>query len=241
MKFFYLCIFFCSLFISCCDHSDSNYQSSVAQRFAVVSIDTIPINKANPYDAAGQIHHELLTAYYNIESLPLTLTGIITTTQTIANETSSFVNLTKGVPYVFNYSDRVAYIVSQPTGILDEIINGSLEGNEARINLKSFITSLLSQCEQEDDFGVLYNYIVSYEDSVLRNGSLSLKDKQTILITSSIARHSVYARKKKPKKNTDPDWPLLIGNIVATIDGADDSMADAVMKGLITGIVENTR
>lgn len=239
MKFYYLCILFCSLFISCSDNSDSNHQSSVAQRFAVVSIDTIPINKANPYDTAGQIHHELLTAYYSSDSLPLTLTGIITTTETIANETFSFITLNEGFPYAFKYSDRVAYIVSQPAGFQDEIINGSLDADEARANLKSFITSLLAQCEQEDDFRILYNYIVSYEDSVLHNGSLSLKDKQTILITSSIARHSVYARKKKPKKNTDPDWPLLIGNIVATIDGADDSMADAVMKGLITGIVEN--
>lgn len=241
MKFFYLCIFFCSLFISCSDNSDANFQNPIAQRIGLVNIDSIPINKANPYDAAGQVHLELLTAYYSGEGLPLTLNGIVSTTQTIANNTLSFSNLTGGVPYIFNNPNRVTYIVSQPVGILDEVIVGSIEGSDARTNLKSFINSLLDTCEQEEDFGVLYDYIVSYENSILQNGNLSHQDRQTIFITSSIARHSVYARKKKPKKNTDPDWSLLIGNIVAALDGADDGMADAVMKGLITGIVENTR
>ncbi|WP_284653518.1 hypothetical protein [Flavobacterium terrisoli] len=239
MKFFYLCILFCSLFISCSDSSDTNHQNTTAHRFAVVNIDTIPINKDNPYDAAGQIHHELLTAYYNGESLPLTLTGIISSTQTIANETTSFMNLTKGVPYMFNYSDRVAYIVSQPDGFQDEIINGTLETNEAKNSLKSFVTSLLSLCELEEDYSILHNYIINYEESILKKESLTLKDKQVILTTTSIARHSVYARKKKPKKDKDPEWQYMVGNIFAAIDGADDSMADAVMKGLITGIVEN--
>lgn len=239
MKFFYLCILLCSLFISCSDHSDTLYENTTAQRIGPVSIDTIPINRDNPYDAVGQVHHELLTTYYNGEGLPLTLNGIVSTTQTIANDSSSFLNLTGGVPYIFNHSNRVAYIVSQPVGLLDEVISGSIAGSEARINLKSFINSLLDACEQEEDFGVLYEYIVSYENSILQNANLSSQDRQTILITSSIARHSVYARKKKPKKDKDPEWQYMVGNIVAALDGADDSMADAVMKGLITGIVEN--
>ncbi|WP_291131762.1 hypothetical protein [Flavobacterium sp. UBA7682] len=239
MKFFYLCIFVFPFFISCSDNIDMQSQSDAAYHKVDTVIDPIPVNKDNPYDTAGQTHHQLLTSYYDNISLPLTLTGIISSAESIANENPSFVSMTNGVTFKFIYSDRVAAIVSDSGYLLDDTINNSLETIEAKNSLKSFINSLLAKCEYEDDYAVLHNYIVAYEYSVVNQANFTQKDKQVILTTSSIARHSVYARKKKPKRNTDPDWPLLIGNISGAIDGADDRMEDAVMMALITGIVDN--
>jgi hypothetical protein len=135
----------------------------------------------------------------------------------------------------------VVDIVLQPSGFQDDIINASISDSNARASFKTFITDLLIACEEEDDYQVLYDTIVAYEAGIYNNTLLSVEDKSTILITTSVTRHLVYARKKKPKKDKDPEWQYMVGNIFATLDGADDSIEDAIMKGLVTGIVENTR
>lgn len=54
-----------------------------------------------------------------------------------------------------------------------------------------------------------------------------------------MARHSAYMARKKPKKNTDPDWTILVVNIVAAADGAENGMAKSVTEGLVGGITSN--
>ncbi len=49
--------------------------------------------------------------------------GIITIATIVANANDSFLSLTKNAPYHFGYADRVTYIVSQPVGFQDAIIN----------------------------------------------------------------------------------------------------------------------
>lgn len=242
MKPYYLCILFITLFISCSDSNDITDSNISNQRvISVIDDSSEAINYANPHDYAGQIHQELLTTYYNADGLPFTLSGIITTATTVANANDSFMSLTKNAPYHFGYADRVTYIVSQPVGFQDAIINESIQDSDARSSFKTFVTELLLACEEEDDFSVLYDSIVAYEEAVYNDSSLTNHDKQTILITTSITRHSVYARKKKPKKDKDPEWQYMVGNIFAALDGADNSVEDAIMKGLVTGIVENTK
>lgn len=241
MKSYYLCLFLLPLFISCSNSSDSvslDSTNDVVHRYDQL-IDTIPINNANPYDLAGQIHNELLFSYYYENTLPLTLTGIINTSTSIANTTPSFIQLIQARPYLFNASGRVAYIISHLDSCQSEIINASLETESGKTSLRNFIRSLLSLCETEDDFAVIYKYVIAYEDGVLNDKMLTDKDKKVILTTTSIARHSAYARKKKPKKNNDPEWLLMVGNIMAATEGATESTEEAVMRSLITGIVEN--
>lgn len=241
MKPYYLCLLCMTLFISCSDNNEIINPSINNKTIGVLDYDDTAANYANPYDYAGKIHQELLLTYYNNTSLPFTLTGIITTANAVANNNDSFLSLVKNVPYSFSYSDRVADIVSQPSGFQDDIINASISDSNARASFKTFITDLLITCEEEDDYQVLYDTIVAYEAGIYNNSLLSVEDKSTILITTSVTRHSVYVRKKKPKKDKDPEWQYMVGNIFATLDGADDSIGDAIMKGLVTGIVENTR
>lgn len=227
-----------SFFISCSTSTNSEVNSNSISSMQRVA-DTLPMNSNNPYDNAGQLHDSLLQTYFSRESLPISLTGIITTATSIANENKGFQALFNGKPYKFTAADRVAYIVSHHDTCQSEIIDSVLTSNSAKSSLTDFINSLLLICETQDDYAVIYKYVVTYEDTVLRDTQLSEYDKRVMLTTSSISRYAAYARKKKPKKNTDPEWRFMVGNISAAIEGARESTEEAVMRGFVTGVVEN--
>lgn len=246
MKFYYLCLTIIPFFISCSDSSnldpldssmasvDNAFQSHNANRGG----DVIPSNSANPYDIAGQLHNELYEAYYADDSLSTSVTGISSRVVMIAQENDSFVSLA-GPNYSFLSNNRINYILANIDSCTSEVMDTSLTTAEAKTSLSAFISSLLVLCESEEDYGIIYQFMIAYENDILTNSTLTNSDKMIILTTTSIARHSVYERKKKPKANTDPEWDLMVGNIVAGTDGSTDSLEKAIMMSLITGIAEN--
>ena len=120
----------------------------------------------------------------------------------------------------------------------DVVFNTSLTSG-AKSSLIAFINSLMVTFQTESNCDVLYNYVVTYEKSIVNNPALTSRDKQIILITTSVARHTAYLAKKRPKKNTDPDWTVLIGHVAAAVDGAENGMAESITMGLATGIAQN--
>ena len=86
---------------------------------------------------------------------------------------------------------------------------------------------------------VLSDFVIKYENAVIANPAFTTNDKKVMLITTSIARHSTYMARKKPKKNTDPDWIIFVGNIIAGTEGSEDGAAKAVTMALVTGIAQN--
>lgn len=108
-----------------------------------------------------------------------------------------------------------------------------------KVSLDSFVNSLLSLLDKEDNCDVFYDFVVNYEATIINNPLLTERDKRIILTTSSIARHTTYRAMKRPKKNTDPDWDLLIGNIMGGTDGAIYNRAEAITMALVTGIAQN--
>lgn len=200
--------------------------------------DIMPINSDNPYDSAGQIHNELFESYYASENLPQSISAIASRVESIANDHSEFSGI-KSIDYHTVSPERVQYIVSHSDTIVSEIIEGSDMTAAAKSSLDTFMNSLLLLSAKEDSGEVLYHFVVNYESGILTNPLLTERDKQIILTSSSIARHSTYLAKKRPKKNTDPDWDLLIGNIIGGTDGADYEKAEAITMALVTGIVQN--
>ncbi|MEC4004847.1 hypothetical protein OX283_009290 [Flavobacterium sp. SUN052] len=205
---------------------------------AAKSLDILPANSANPFDYVGLLHNQLLETYYSGVSLPKTLTGISNSVVSIANATSAFTSLSGGT-YTFTSLERVQYIALHSQDCLDSVVVSSLSSSGARISMTNFINSYLSLCNSENDYSVIYDFIVAYESAALSDTTLSLSDRKVILITTSVARYSSYERKKRPKKNTDPEWGLLVTNIIATLDGANESVAKALTMGLVSGIYEN--
>lgn len=109
----------------------------------------------------------------------------------------------------------------------------------AKSSLTDFVNSFIVLFDNEYNCEVLYQAVVDYETIVLKDSLLTAKDKRIILTTTSIARHSAYLARKKPKKNTDPDWTILVVNIVAAADGAEYGLAESVTEGLVAGIASN--
>lgn len=241
MKSFFLCLFLFPFFISCSNPAESGnaMPTEMMNRSIDLGLDLPARNATNPYDDAGQIQNELLDAYYSGTSLPTDFNGIVIRTTALANDNSSFMESIKHGPYIFTSQAKVLHILSHPDTSMSEAIQSSLHSERARGSLSQFIDSLLLLCENEADYAGIYNFIVTYENTILTDAQLTDAEKEVLLTTTSIARHSVYVRKKKPKKNTDPDWPLLIGNIAAALDGAAEGINEAVMRGVIVGIVEN--
>ena len=59
------------------------------------------------------------------------------------------------------------------------------------------------------------------------------------MTSTSILRFSAYRAKKKPKKNTDPDWLIWVTHVYGAEEGAEENEAKAIVTALVTGIVSN--
>lgn len=241
MKFFNLCLIFFVLFISCTT-SDSDISTPLSQKDKSFSAERLfegnPSNVLNPYDVAGRLHLELYYSYYEGNNLPHDLATISERVVSLANQNNLFTSLSS-IPYSYVMEDRVAYVLANGSCCHQEIIATTVESEEASNHLSYIISTVLPYCESAEDYASIYSFVTTFEESILLSKNLTSSDKQIILTTTSIIRYATYERKRKPKKNTDPEWDLMIGNIVGSIEGGSYSIEDAVVMSLVCGIVEN--
>jgi len=200
--------------------------------------DIMPANSDNPYDSAGRIHNELLETYYASENLPQSISAIANRVLFIANEHSEFEGM-KSSSYHTVSAERIQYIISHSDTIVSEIVNGLEMTLQAKLSLESFINSMLLLADKEDSCEGQYEYVVAYETDILINPLFTERDKQIILTTTSITRHSTYRVNKRPKKNTDPDWGIFVGRIIGAAEGSAYDSATAITMALATGIAQN--
>ena len=239
MKFFTLCLVVFFLFISCSPSSDLESSSPIHEiPFSKKLFEGIPMNVLNPYDRAGQLHSQLYTAYYEMDSLVTNCVTVSERVTLLANQNSNFI-FSLGTPYSFTFGDRVSYVMQYGTCCYEELINNSIENENAANSLTSFVHSFISISQEEGEYASLYSFITLYEDEVLVDDTISTADKKIILTTTSILRFASYERKKKPKKNTDPDWDMMIWSIAGSVDGSSSSIEDAVVMSIICGVLEN--
>lgn len=234
MKLFYLSFIVIPFFISCSDTSTTNESSFTSSKIS----DALPLNSSNPYDVAGQLHNSLYESYYASDSLSGSVSAISSRVCQLAKQNAVFMSLA-GSHFPVLSENRIEYILADTSISKSEIIESSFIASTSKTGFSNFIDSVVLLCDTEADYSVIYDFIVGYEATVLSDAALTAWDKKVILITTSITRHSVYERKKRPKKNTDPEWDLMVGNIVAGIEGSTDSIEKAVLMSLITGVAEN--
>lgn len=241
---FFICFANSLILVSCDSNSDTNLNEVIDAKqdanslYAYRSAAKMPYNSDNPFDYAGRIHNEILEAYYQQESIPTNLMDIADRIEILAAYNKDFVSIRKPF-YEAASIERAQYIINNKYSCLPEIISGSNLTLYGKVSLEAFINSSLELTRTNEDYEVIYDFIVTYESEVVSNSRLTEEDKQTILITSSILRHSASLAKKKPKKNTDPAWDKLICNIYGTAEDANKGVAEAITMGLICGIAEN--
>lgn len=238
MKKIYSCLLILTFFTSCTDESNTQQEvdtNAIANR-AINEI--LPLNNDNPYDAVGQLHDELFETYYASGNLPSEINGIISRVESVANSNSTFTAM-KDTNYQIVAQQRVQYILEHKNTCVADVISNSSMTVAAKLSLTDFINSFVVLFPTEFNGDVLSDFVIKYENAVLVNPALTTNDKRIMLTTTSIARHSAYMARKKPKKNTDPDWLVLVGNIIAATEGAEEGSAKAVSMSLATGIAQN--
>jgi hypothetical protein len=236
MKFITLSLCIFTLCISCSttpETGDAMADTAILQR----GTGEVPENSSNPYDNIGQTHNEILQSYYEADTLPSTNSACIGRLIAQAKANPYFTQLSTQ-PYELRTEDRINYINDNIAACQPAIISSTLVSAQARVDMSNFLSAFFSLCDTEEDYQPIYEFIVAYENTVL-NSKFDAGDKKHILMATSIARHSAYARKKKPKKNKDPEWALMVGNIFAGLDGSDENDQETVIRALAVGILQN--
>jgi hypothetical protein len=245
MKKICSCLVILTYFTSCSDDIDTNVIDS-QNAISALEINTsanriageMPANSDNPFENAGHVYDEMLTAYYASGLLPTGIAAITAKVKAVADVTVGY-NALKGSSYRDVQQEWISYIINHPTTCIADITNGTGLSASGKLLLASFITRVELMSHKETEFLPIYNFICDYETDILANPLLTAKDKKVILTVTSISRYSVSKAKKRPKKNTDPDWTVFIGNLTAGTYGGDNDTAEAISTALVTGIAQN--
>lgn len=237
MKNIYSCLLILTFFASCADN-ENTAQEITSELSSKGGSDILPANNANPYDNAGRIYDELFDAYYDGTNRSKDVQSVIAQVEIIANSNSSFITI-NDLGYQSPSKERVQYLADRNFSDIASIIGVSNLSSNAKTNFGNFLISITVLYDSETDASKMYSAIVRYEGTVVGSHLLTENDKRVILTTTSIIRYTSYRAKKKPKKNTDPDWIIFIGHVFGTEEGAEENSAKAIVEGLVTGIISN--
>jgi hypothetical protein len=236
MKKLYSCLIILTFFSSCNNDENTIQEFNPALNNRGVG-DNLPANSSNPYDNAGRIYDEIFDTYYNGTSRNSDVQSVIANVENIANSNSSFISMDSS--YTSLSAERVQYLATRSSSDIGGIIGASNLLSIGKTSFSNFLISFTALYDSESDALQMYNAVVKYEEAVITNGLLTVKDKRIILTTTSVLRYSSYRAKKKPKKNTDPDWLISVGHAFGSEEGAEENEAKAIIEGLVTGIVSN--
>jgi hypothetical protein len=245
MKNLILCLTILFFLNSCTNEDDHAATSTDASQHAVSSDvtmnrlgDLFPVNSDNPYDYAGILHNEILSAYYEDSNLPTDVAAIADHVKKLAELNPGFVAIKE--PFARDtQTAKVAYILAHPGTCIDDIIGDTGMSPYGKSSLNAFILTSVILEQPDVEYSVLYDFVCKFEGDIIADPLLTERDKRVILVTSSITRCSVYMKKKRPKKNTDPEWDLFIANRIGGSYGADFGSAEAIRTALTAGISQN--
>ena len=192
-------------------------------------------NSENPFDFVGAINAQLYADYYHLTSRDSSLSSVIMDVVTLAHSNASFQGLSTS-PYSFKSLEQLHYILSSPSdSLLTESVQAAVSDPQLQGEFISFIEGILAGANERSSIS-LYDEITIFEDEVSNNPSIQSDDKRVLLATTSVLRFQLSKKKRRPKKNTDPDWDLMLTTMGATVIGAKDGVQDAIILSLISEI-----
>lgn len=197
-------------------------------------------NDANPFDRTGRVHDELFISYFAQPAPVFSIDNVAAQVEALALANAGFQDL-EGAGDTRNAAANAQAWMGHETCGASDAVNASALGAMAKTSLADFTASLLAMNSSVTDYEVFYSFITEYEAAVLNNLQMTAGEKEFILTVTSIGRYSTYRGKKKPKKNTDPDWDMMVLSLAGGIDGAGQSPAASVVNALTAGIVQNQK
>lgn len=243
MKNLYSCLTVLFILSACStepERSDAELKVSPSMTATIAHRNSadMPANRDNPYDVVGQVHNDILYAYYDNWPLAVGVAAVKNRVMTIANAMPAFTAV-KGINYQDMNVSTIESLLSNPNNCVAQTVGASVLSPAAKTSLTAFSNDFFDMMVNEDDYAIIYERICSYEATVLASALLTVQDQRAILMTTSIARYTAKPPKKKPKKNTDPDWTIWVGNLMGGLTGAQNDTADAIATAIITGIAQN--
>lgn len=236
MKHFYLWMIL-PILCSCNSDEDIIIKAPQTKQYSKLMGD-YPENKANAFDVAGRLHNELCLAYETTSSPILVMDDAISVTELLSLSNISLTQLTPG-GFTPLSGERLEFIVGDSLQAL-QVIEQLPLSLKAKISLANFVSVLELYKSQETPYDQIYEFIVSFEDSIAQDLTFSSTDKQILFTTSSIARyahHFASLRKKKPPR--DKDWDIKTASILAGADGRWQSMATAIRMSVAASLYLN--
>mgnify|MGYP003609756203 CR=1 FL=1 len=189
----------------------------------------LPHNTANPYDAYGNAHNDILALYergayqgQDIDSISTHVESIIS-----ANDGFGGLELDQGLQVS---APSITLILDAPMERAGTVIENSQMSTSAKASMAGFLNYIF--LHEKDGYEEIYSHIVSYEAGVSGTADLSAADKEKMLVTASIVRHSLY----RSKKRKDKDWETSVGNIAGSAEGSMENPVSAVKKAAIAGL-----
>ena len=206
MKNLLLCITALIFLISCSSDSDFDKSGNGKKQFLETNISEFPANNTNPYDSIGKEFYKSLNLYYVEKQFPNSISEISNQINFVSSTFTKNSNTSKLI--VFN-DEIVEAIMSDPDNIMISIVQNSSLGTSAKANLITFLQNLIIQ--RQEEFNVVYDFIISYESTVVNNNVLSDDEKETLLSVTSISRYSLYSESERK----DRDWEKNVGSKTA--------------------------
>lgn len=237
-KLLLLSLFLSLTFLSC--STDEGIETETSQSDASVSINHkkenpgnwSPQNTANPYDQAGILYRQILEQYNTNIPTNATPSQIIFDIESIANGFSDFAPMKNN-----NYSpiayNNISWILSTEESYHTAISNNTNLSVTAKNQLETMASTLIEMVDTQATSKNIHDYIVSFEATISSSLILTATEKKTILISSSIARHANYQRKKGRR------WDIHHG-ITGSIYGENENMAKAITTAASVNAIANT-
>jgi hypothetical protein len=214
--------------LSSCDSEEltSNHQQQLKKTSPSVRSD-------NPFDTIGILYNVLFDAYAASNNRDDTIEGIAVKINELITGHSNLEPTTIAINAGF--TDRVEQILNYPEYSLDIIV--SEVGLSVRVKTKLNDLIELVSGVTTNDYPEIGVDVISYEEDIITDESLTPEEKEVLLTVSSIVKYSLYDNGDRK----DKDWDLSVGNIVATIYGAIHSSEDALLMALTTKIFQKNQ
>lgn len=242
MKIIKLCLMaLLPVLLSCSDSEEletkpnliDSWTNSTTNQFKDATV--LAGNFDNPYDLAGSIHTELFTDYCTSTAPDSSLTVVITDLVKLANANANFRNLS-ATSYSFTNTQRLERLLVVSDSVLTTSLRIAVSDVSLQMSFENFIKKIMTECGNEASYLALHNEIVSYEDTIMDDISVSASDKKVVLTVTSVLRYKIKRLKKRPKKNTDSDWDLMITTMGAAAEGGKEDLQEAIILSLLAEI-----
>ncbi|MFC6095482.1 hypothetical protein ACFPVY_02400 [Flavobacterium qiangtangense] len=214
------------LFSACTDeYAGSNPESTGLSESARMG-ELGPENPSNPFDAAGAICDEITELVVETKPGAGSVAAIAARVDAAMESHPEWGLSAASSPL----SGRIAAIAllldnSDPLG---DAMAGSGMGAGAKSGLSGFV-SLLSTSEVAP-YEDIHALAVIYESDMMSNTSYTGSERRRLLEIASIARYSLYRKKRK-----DKDWETSV-SVAGAISGSSDGASLAIRMAVVIGI-----